>query len=289
VRRILAEALRHDPAAYYVRYEATESLQRRWGGSEAEMEAIALAAAPYTDRNPRLFQLFGTVHAERALAALRAGDVARERAEWTAALSYGRLRIWLQNRARLSVRVKDHRAAIVDLDELLSYEPDHAWGLTFRSQARYGLGEYPAALGDVVRAVELSPREAWIASQHGRVLAKLERFEEAVAAYTRAFGLDAGRHADEGYKAAFLLFSELRRSKDARPLMERLVGMEADDPRVWALYGEVLADLGDPGARPAFERYLALADESDLQERERVRRVRAWLASPAAPPANAAP
>lgn len=60
-----SEAVKHSPAAYYLRHNYLTSLQPRWGGSYEEMQAYVDKLDEAAKINPRIWSLKGEVSAER--------------------------------------------------------------------------------------------------------------------------------------------------------------------------------------------------------------------------------
>jgi tetratricopeptide (TPR) repeat protein len=162
-------ALRIAPASFQIRAARLHSLRLSWGGSYAEMQAVAAEARRHLDKNPRLAALPGYVALDQSDEALRAGDAAKA------------LQLVSQAIATAS------EPAFHSANGRLHFRGDR----------------YAEALADFERAIELGPRGWWyadirLARSHvykGECLVHLKRYDEAIEALELAARIDP--YADE--------------------------------------------------------------------------------------------
>jgi tetratricopeptide (TPR) repeat protein len=188
VEAAFQSALRIAPASFQIRAARLHSLRPAWGGSYAEMMAVAGDAQRYLEQNPRLAALPGYVAVDQSDEALRAGDAAK---------------------------------ALQLVSQAISTAP-HPALYSARGRLHYRDSRYAEALADFERAIELGPRGWWyvdirLAKSHmyrGESLAHLDRYDEAIEALELATRIDP--YADEFLVGAVDMVRQLRDSRKRR-------------------------------------------------------------------------
>lgn len=133
--------------------------------------------------------------------------------------------------------------ALLDLDDAIELDPDHAGGWLIRSAIRHDLGRTDDALADVVRAQMLSPRSPQAWRRKGVLLDEKGEFDQAYAALNRALELDP-RYAEAFFDRGDLLRREgylVEAIEDLTTAVELAPTMAA----AWNARGSTWATLDD--------------------------------------------
>ncbi|WP_027133729.1 tetratricopeptide repeat protein [Geminicoccus roseus] len=150
--------------------------------------------------------------------------------------------------------------ALVDLDEAIELQPDHAGGWLIRAAIRQDLGRIDAALEDVEQAQALSPRSPQVWRRKGVLLDNKGEFDQAYAALNRALELDP-RYAEAFFDRGDLLRREgylVEAIEDLTTAVELQPGMAA----AWNARGSTWATLDDDKrALSDFDRAIQLRPE----------------------------
>jgi len=143
--------------------------------------------------------------------------------------------------ARRAVGAVDE--ALVDLDEAIGLQPDHAGAWLIRAAIRADLGRVDAALRDVEEAQALSPRSPQVWRRKGVLLDQKSEFDHAYAALNRALELDP-RYAEAFFDRGDLLRREgylAEATADLTTAIELAPRMAA----AWNARGSAWANLDD--------------------------------------------
>lgn len=95
----------------------------------------------------------------------------------------------------------DYIGAICDFDEVLRAKPDFAWCYYDRAGAYSLMGNQPAALADLDRALAIMPTEPKLWRAHAVVRHRMRELKEAVIDISLAAELTAGAGRDDGAPA----------------------------------------------------------------------------------------
>jgi Flp pilus assembly protein TadD len=138
--------------------------------------------------------------------------------------------------------------------------PDDWRGHTMLGYLRYSRGDFGDALEPWRAAARLSPENATAARNHGSVLFRLDRFEEAIAEWVRSLELQPNASALTNLGTAQFF---LGRYAEAAGAFERAAALAPADPIKWGNLGNALRLV--PGrvseAAPALERAVGLMRE----------------------------
>jgi tetratricopeptide (TPR) repeat protein len=153
MRRALQVASQQSPSNYYVREEAGDYLRLIWGGTPAELDALADDARRHLDRNPRLSLLLANNTTQLGHARYRGKRYGRALAAARDALESGPDYSALQLGADASERVGYETETIVYLSQIIRFNrgpKDELMrrGLLFEANRfyAYALRDYRAAL-----------------------------------------------------------------------------------------------------------------------------------------------
>ncbi|CAE7306752.1 SRFR1 [Symbiodinium natans] len=143
------------------------------------------------------------------------------------------------------------KAAIADLDRALQLEPQSAFALEKRGDAKLGQGKYAEAIADLDRALQLEPQSAFALEKRGDAKLGQGKYAEAIADLDRALQLDP--------QSAFALENrgdaKLGQGKYAEAIADLDRALQLDPQSAFALekrgdaklgqgkYAEAIADL----------------------------------------------
>jgi tetratricopeptide (TPR) repeat protein len=278
--RLLAAALEADPLSFAFREDVLGWLHPRWGGSFEALRRIADSAQAHRRENPRLAWLPGLVKAEEASA-----ERLRENHDAAMRLYEEALAIYPGEFTRDALRLLHGRGqherviqAVNRVEEWWRARGAGAagWVLVYRATAYWEIGNRERARADFERAAEVAPKDAHVLGQRALFVELTEGRAAALPHYERAWALDSSEEWLAG-RLAEALQADPRRRAEAAPVLRRLTEAAPESASAWLAYGTLLHELGDAAARPALERYLALADPSDPQTQERSRAVQGML------------
>ncbi|MEZ6186640.1 MAG: tetratricopeptide repeat protein [Planctomycetota bacterium] len=241
-------ALALDPeqaAAHFARGQALRGLDRD-PEALAELEAAARLAPKRAAHHAALGAL------QRALGDLEAAERAYGEAIRLAPSDPD------PSRARATLRAarRQPMLAVRDYDRLIRLGAATAADRLARGGCAFAAGDFDDALADYRAAATLDPQDPEAPNLEGVVLARLERFGEAVGAYTRSLELAPGAQT---YRNRAEAWSAQRQHAEAAADFTRALELEPQDARAWARLGECELDLGRPAeALARFERALEL-------------------------------
>jgi len=151
----------------------------------------------------------------------------------------------------------DHNAALAFLGRTIETEPDFVDAFLSLTSAEVDGELFDVLAATLRQAIERNPRRAPLHFQRSRVLQRLGRADEAVAAAERAVEIDA-RHVQALILLANL-YRQTDRFADARRRLEECVLLGAEYPDVYCLLGNLYRDDGQlQRARWAYEQALRI-------------------------------
>jgi tetratricopeptide (TPR) repeat protein len=242
VRSELAGAIRDFPTSFLVRYYGMLGLTPRWGGSYAELERIAAEAAPLAGQNSRLLTLGGFADYARAQDLAGAEDYAGALPALDRAVSRGDFWLYLDERGRVKMHLKDYAGAALDLRQARALRPEIDDIQRHLANVSWQLKEYEEAGEAYLYAVRLDPTDFRDAHLYATA------FEYAARARWNA---GEPREALHDFDQALVLdpaYADVRR--------ERGELLSHGDPNVDP--AEVAALVTRAEAEDTFEAYLAL-------------------------------
>ncbi len=133
---IYQEAIKHDQRSFYLRLQYMKSLEPRWGGSYDAMAAFGYLCAQDANLNPRIWSILGSMFADVGSLLAQEGDHRRAVEMYSQALSYGDKLDWLQYRSNSLSMFEEYEKAMIDLEKILYYSPDHKNALTMMTRFR---------------------------------------------------------------------------------------------------------------------------------------------------------
>ncbi len=153
----LQAAIQQSPDTYYVRDEAVEYLQQKWGGRPRDMDALIDGAKPYLKRNPRLAMLGANRLREP-------GDQESDQKKYKLALAYYREALAfgpdhaaLINAAFVAPKLGYHVEKIVYLTQDIRFSKDSRDSLMRRALMWESDGDFKRAMRDYQAAKKLYP------------------------------------------------------------------------------------------------------------------------------------
>ena len=160
--------------------------------------------SPVPDRQARLDALFTDLKKEtneRAARriALRIGETWNDSGSDTANLLVG----WAND----AIKAEKYPVALDFLDQLVLLYPDYAEGWNRRATLHFTMNDYPRAMADISRTLELEPRHFGALSGMARILQATGHREQALGAYERV--LDVYPMLRSAQKAVAELSDEL--------------------------------------------------------------------------------
>jgi tetratricopeptide (TPR) repeat protein len=155
-------ATRQSPSTFYVRSIAANYYQRKWGGSESDMNALIADAERHLKQNPRLAMI--RTDSEREL-----GDAASDNkkyrsalAQYRRALAHGPDNTALLNAAYVAPKLGYHAEKIVYLTQDIRFSKDGRDSLLKRGAIWESDGDFRRAMNDYQAAKKLYPLDAEI-------------------------------------------------------------------------------------------------------------------------------
>ena len=203
-------------------------------------------------------------------------------------------------RAQIANSLHDYEDALNFAERALELAPGVARFYLHRADARVGMGDIQGSIDDTAKACALDPEDALVWQSHAGTLRYTRRFDDMIAAATRALELDPdlpsaldqrgfarggkgdleGARSDleralalkpdaDGYMVDLgMVLNQMGRFDDASARFRRAGALAPGYPEAWAGLGLARFQLGDwEGAIEGFEKFLALApDRSDAAQ-----------------------
>lgn len=124
------------------------------------------------------------------------------------------------------------------------------------ARAYQGAGQFQLALSTFEEAAALSPRRDLVLLDKGLLLEKIDRNEEALAAYSEAVRIDSKWYHSRLLKASLLL--KMEQPTEAEPLLRGILAYGERDPDIFCDYGCALAARGE--VRKAMKYFVKATD-----------------------------
>jgi hypothetical protein len=154
---ILDAAAKQSPSNFYVRSQASDYMRLIWGGSYADLDALAADAEPHLRRNPRLSLLFGKSKGQLAQARTRGKRYGRALKAAREALKHGPDNEALELAILASDEIGYESESLVYLSQTIRFNRDPENQRTRRGWLWEQNGFYSWALQDYRAALTISP------------------------------------------------------------------------------------------------------------------------------------
>jgi Tfp pilus assembly protein PilF len=273
--------LRQRPDSYHLRLKRMLARQPKWGGSQAELDALAEQAQRYAASNPRLPALLTEAKANRAYEACpEDGQACAGAEQYFLAFEHGPS--W-QHFGWAVDTLQDNslwmRSVEVATQEL-RFEPENTQARRNRARALVNLKQDEWALAEYERMLAADGDNASLLSNYAWALRRMNRFEQAEAPMKRLVAADP-QNRDARRQLAQLYLYRLRRLEDARPVIDDMLQADPTDGGAWLLRVDWLQNrnAGDAEIVEAARRFVEHADPDDEEQGNALPKVRAWLAN----------
>lgn len=179
IPHVLKAAAKQSPTNYYVRAEAAFYKSPMWGGSYAELNALAADAEPYVDRNPRLSLLDARSKTQLGRVRERGKHYGRSLKAARDALQYGPEYELLELATRVSDDIGFESETQVYLSQIVRFNWATKQALMRRGWLWEQNGFYPWALNDYRSALKITPNDAALAKRIRDIEAKAGQMRTA--------------------------------------------------------------------------------------------------------------
>ena len=259
-----SHCLKVDPDSYYVAWEQINAAQPKWGGSDEQLRHAVAYAAARTERNPILGALLGEAAGYRPANADSYGEVVDELAGASRMGPSGTL---MAQAAAGYWTKHDWWRSVVYYSQALRFWPNNANYRYNRATLMGGANDYAWARSDIEIALKQEPDNSRYLYIMG---VATEALESAVAArpyFKRAMAGERRPQAMERYCQSFMIPVVL---KDAEACTRNLVDEFPGSATGWYMRVWALADRDVDGALVAAQRFKALADSDDVEDRRKL-------------------
>ena len=244
-----------DPASFYVIEELMNAAEPRWGGSDAEMRAVAAYAQARVAKNPVL-ALFAFHHAFYEIERMKDGD-----AQALAVLEPAARLVPNAGYLRLVggayYRKDDNWKALSYLSQALRFSPNAAPESRYRARALRALGESEWARADAERAVALDAKNGHGQQLLGKIVRELDGPAAALPYFKRALEDSNTREfAFNDYCGSLI---DAKQRNEAGKCIDELLAAYPENPEGWR-QRLFLIGYDAPGSQEAMERFIALYD-----------------------------
>lgn len=140
------EALKAFPASFYIRVNAIDAMQPRWGGSYAQMLAFAEESQKYADINPILKQMLGYPYWARGRDLETAKQYEAAYEQYSKALEYGDATDFLRSHNEMALELKHYREAFDDARRHQRVDPERPAESEIVSDTRQAVWDAAAEL-----------------------------------------------------------------------------------------------------------------------------------------------
>ena len=185
--------------------------------------------------------------------------------------------LWLKLRAMAWLVVSQPKRALALFDTILSLKPDDVYALASRAHQRVQAGQLDAALKDSFTLIRVRSSDAPTWFNHGFMLETAERWEEALAAFTRATEL--GPKLDRAWYGRGLVLIRLQRYDEAIAALKRNTELQPMSPYGWYQLARVHVDRRDPDEALKIIRHLKGFEPKVAAQLERETGLKAPLAA----------
>jgi tetratricopeptide (TPR) repeat protein len=157
-------------------------------------------------------------------------------------------------RAIVWLVVGQHHKALALFDAILAGRPDDGYALASRANLHVQAGRIDAALQDSQRLLLVRAEDASTWFNHGFILEAAERWEESLAAFTRATEL--GPQLDRAWYGQALVLIRLQRYEEAIAALKKNTELQPMSPYGWYQLARVHVDRSQPDEAVKIIRHL---------------------------------
>ena len=155
----------------------------------------------------------------------------------------------------------EYQDAITQFSAAIDLNPHRYWYFTSLGWAHYNLGLSEAALENANHAVRMRPGDAWNHNLRARVFYDLRRYQDAIAAFTRAIQLDPHQFHYYGRGIAHFRLAEYHRAlKD----LDRAVLIDSDFASAYDWRAATHGKLGNDAQQQSDQRMACSLDNTLL-------------------------
>ncbi len=162
--------------------------------------------------------------------------------------------LYLKLRAMCWLVLGKPEQALVQFNAILEAKPGDGYALASRAHVRVQAGDLASALQDSFELVRLRSNDASTWFNHGFMLETAERWEEALAAFTRATEL--GPKLDRAWYGRGLVLIRLQRYEEAIASLKRNTELQPMSPYGWYQLARVHVDRSNPDEAVKIIRHL---------------------------------
>lgn len=179
-----------------------------------------------------------------------------------AAISFFDHPIFYDNRGVTFYGMKDYPAALADYTRAIELRPDDAFAYNNRGRTYSKMGDYPAAMANFARAIELQPDDDSTFFNRGLTHDRMEDYLPALADYTRAIELqpdNANAHNNRGN-----IYTKMGDHPAALADFTRTIELQPDDANAHNNRGLTYAKMEDyPAALADYAKAIKLQPDDD--------------------------
>ncbi len=256
---LLAAGLEAEPASYNIRNTYLGSLEPKWGGSEAAMAAFVEASMKWLHKNPGLKALEAGYRSREIHKYHHRGRYEEARAVLDKILAEWVNASLLVERGLMHFRLRGYDSAMADYRKALGYAPHWPYALQHRARLLARLNRNDEALRDHDLAVQLEPLDPVVLKARSYEYDTQGRFREAIGDLTDALVYE-GDDANIWARRGDLYAQGLRDNEAAVADFEKSLELNSGIVRTWRLYGQSLAALDKCEAIEAFRIYRQICD-----------------------------
>lgn len=261
--RHIINAIAVDPASYLVRRDILIYSQPKWGGSYRQMEDELRETAKYIDRNPELSGLQGYLYHAKAIKSYSDKKNYKVIKLENKAISTGGKHWYYAKLADAYYRLKDFESAVVAYSNAIDLNPYVENNYYWRAKAYWKLDKQKLAIDDMEFAVMIDPYYNRAQEYLGWYYAREKQHKKALAAYKAALY----HHPDDKDALFYVgdLLKTLKRYKEAKIPIKRLLELEPENAKYWYKYATILDALLDCDVVPAMDTYVDLCETEDSE------------------------
>lgn len=185
--------------------------------------------------------------------------------------------LWLKWRAMGWLVLGKPSQALVLFNTILAVRPDDGYALASRAHLQVQANDLPAALRDSFELVRLRSSDATTWFNHGFMLETAQRWDEALAAFTRATEL--GPQLDRAWYGRGLVLIRLQRYEEAIAALKRNTELQPMSPYGWYQLARVHVDRSDTAEAVKIIRHLKGFEPKIAAQLERETGLQAPLAA----------
>lgn len=195
-RQLFETALKIHPSSFVAREYFTHSLLPRWGGSYEAIQKVAADTGSYYARAPHLKVLEGRVSADIASLAAHRGDYKQALGYFDKALANGDFWFFNQGKGEALWELDDYSGALDQFSRVIRDKPGYKRGWWMRSQVQKMLNNFPAAISDISRAIDIEPLDDSPVAARGYIYEMAGDYKSALKDFQVAARLNSknGQH-----------------------------------------------------------------------------------------------